>query len=410
MINKKIQMIMLFIILNLTISSLVYAFTYQTQTQNITQTIIRKWLSGWDKRVKITIDHNDITSSLSNFPVLIYLSTSSGYNSDDVSFIFNELQSDTNRKKIAVTTSDKTTQCYVEIEKWDTSNMKAWLWVKVPSINSTVDTNLYLYYDKDQVDNTHYVGDTVSTPAQNVWDSDYKGVWHLKEDPTGTAPQMKDSTSNTHHGTTTGMVSGDQTSGKIDGSLNFDATDAYVQTTSGESKTSTSFTWEAWFKADSITGAHLLLWEGPVAENGWGAGAVGHQEAHIHVGAYNVNNVVGAFYGTDELANPVYINVAFTDTSAFHHVAFVLTNAGSSPSGELFLDGVSVGTDTGTQTSRTEWNTNLRIGRCGVSTRYFDGISDEVRVSNTVRSAAWIKASYESERDHLLDFGNEEVA
>lgn len=67
-------------------------------------------------------------------------------------------QSDANRKKIAVTKSDGTTQCYVEIEKWDHASKQAWLWVKVPSIRISVDTDLYLYYDKDHADNTDYVG------------------------------------------------------------------------------------------------------------------------------------------------------------------------------------------------------------------------------------------------------------
>ena len=58
---------------------------------------------------------------------------------------------------------------------------------------------------------------------------------------------------------------------------------------------------------------------------------------------------------------------------------------------------------------RNYWNTNVRLGRPGASLRYFDGMIDEVRISTTARSTAWIKASYESERDHLIDFGTEEV-
>jgi len=42
------------------------------------------WLTGWDQRVKITIDSGDITANLTNFPVLIYLSASSGINSEDI--------------------------------------------------------------------------------------------------------------------------------------------------------------------------------------------------------------------------------------------------------------------------------------------------------------------------------------
>jgi len=405
----------LFVTLSFFIPSLVFAFINEQQPHSVTQTIVRKWLSGWDKRVKITIDHNDITTDLSDFPILIYLSSSSGRNNDNVSFVFNELQTDLDRKKIAVTKSDKITECYVEIEKWDSANKKAWLWVKAPSISSTTDTDLYLYYDKDHSENTDYVGDTGSTPAQNVWDGSFKGVWHLKEDPTSTAPQMKDSTSNAHHGTTTGMVAGDQQAAKIDGGLNFDGTDAYVQTTSGESKTASDITWSVWFKADSTTGSHMILWEGPVAQNGWGEpGNANSHEMHLTIGRMSTANLLDFFYGyeytTNNFVPAVEIQTSFTDTANWHYAVVVLTSADSSPSGTLYLDGNSVGTDTGTETGRTPWNTNLRIGRTGAAQRYMDGILDEVRISNVARSPAWIKASYESGRDHLVDFGSEEVA
>jgi len=69
------------------------------------------WLGNYDKRIKLTIDHLDVTSDLTNFPVLVYLSTASGRGSpqDDLSCVFNELTSDANRKKIAVTINDGTT-------------------------------------------------------------------------------------------------------------------------------------------------------------------------------------------------------------------------------------------------------------------------------------------------------------
>ena len=133
------------------------------------------WLSGWDKRVKMTIDSGDITDNLSNFPILVYLSASSGRTSVDVSAVFDELTDDANRKKIAVTKSDGETECYVEIENWDHATKKAYLWVKVSgenSISSSADTDLYLYYDVDHADNTTYVGDVDSATAANVWDND----------------------------------------------------------------------------------------------------------------------------------------------------------------------------------------------------------------------------------------------
>ena len=139
------------------------------------------WLSGWDKRVKLTIDNTDIDVALTNFPILVYISTSSGRNNDDLSFVFDELQNDANRKKIAVTTDDGQTECYVKIETWSEANEQAWLWVKVPSISSDADTDLYLYFDSSHADNTAYVGNVGSVPAETVWDATYLMVFHFSE-------------------------------------------------------------------------------------------------------------------------------------------------------------------------------------------------------------------------------------
>ena len=110
------------------------------------------FFTGYDRRIKMTIDSAGakVDSDLTDFPIMVYLSASSGIGNDDVSAVFDELTSDANRKKIAVTKSDGITELYVEIEKWDDANEQAWLSVKVAganSISSSADTILYLYYD-----------------------------------------------------------------------------------------------------------------------------------------------------------------------------------------------------------------------------------------------------------------------
>jgi len=109
------------------------------------------FLYGWSNRIKLTMDHTKIDSDLTDFPVRIHLSSASGINNADVSGVFDEVEGGS--RKIAVTTSDGVTQCYVEIEKWDALSKEADLWVKVPRISSTEDTVLYLYYDAEQSDN-----------------------------------------------------------------------------------------------------------------------------------------------------------------------------------------------------------------------------------------------------------------
>ena len=160
---------------------------------------ITTWLSGFSNRLAITISPDNIDDTLTDYPVKIWLSESSGINTADLSSVFNKLGSDANRKKIAVTTSDGLTQCYVEIANWDTENKQAELHVRVPSVSSSASTVIYLYYDADHADNDSYVGDTASTPAKAVWDANFSAVYHMNDG--ADTSHIYDSTSNVNHGT-----------------------------------------------------------------------------------------------------------------------------------------------------------------------------------------------------------------
>jgi hypothetical protein len=156
------------------------------------------WLAGWTNRVAVTIDHTKINSTLNNFPVLINLGTSTGINKADTSYVLTSTGS--NSKKIAVTTSDGTTQCFVEVAKWDVTNNDGRLWVLVPEVSNLTDTVLYLYYDNNQADNTAYVGDTGSIPGQQVWSNGFVAVYHFGQQGIGTPGEIIDSTSHQNNG------------------------------------------------------------------------------------------------------------------------------------------------------------------------------------------------------------------
>jgi len=154
---------------------------------------------------------------LTDIPVMVALSASAGKGGYDHSKVFEALGSAANRKKIAVTTDDRTTQCYVEIKEWDQTNKKAWLWVKVPLISSVQPTRLYLYYDSNQPDNTVYVGDTGEPAAQQVWTNGYAGVWHK---PSGGL--LLDSSPNGNHATIYGAT---PTTGPLGACYSYDGVD-----------------------------------------------------------------------------------------------------------------------------------------------------------------------------------------
>ena len=349
------------------------------------------WLSGWDNRVKITIDHTDVDAVLSDFPVMIALSPSSGRTSRDVSFVFQELQSDANRRKIAVTTGDGTTECYVEIETGDHAHDQAWLWVKVPRLSNTSDTILYLYYDKEQGDNTAYVGDVGSTAAEHVWDSSFQAVWHLGETSGGT-DAIKDSTSNSNDGTDRDGPALNAT-GKIGNAVSFDGLNDAITAPDDESlHLGNGLTLEAWINID-VWGN----WQDIVFKGGGTASNSDYQFALVSNGFAWDGTSAGSWrtkYFPTSQDTGTWIYAAVT-----HDTAVVTCYRDAAE--------ISMQSDAGAIHESTY---QLGISREGTAARgYLEGTLDEVRVSNTTRSPAWIKATSESGRDDFLAFGSEEV-
>jgi len=345
------------------------------------------WLGDWAKRIQITIDNGDIDSVLSNFPILIYLSSSSGINGDDLTCIFDELG--VNKFKIAITTSDGETQCYVEIEKWDNINEKAWLWIKVPSIVSDVNTILYLYYDNTQDDNTDYVGDPNSIPAENVWNFDFKLVTHMQDDPD--TSHIRDSTSNDNDGTKTGANEPIEAIGKIGKAQDFDGDNDCVTLVENDSldiESEVDFTVCAWIKTtgnDEEDGRVIAKRLGEVGYELYVNSTAGYLEI---------------FLGDTSGYTTMY-SQDFDLTDGVYHL-IVFKREGNQIF--IYIDG-EFNKQQGTTVVGDLSNANpLLLGKYNGNIRWFDGIIDEVRILKKALSAAEIKADYESERDHLLTF------
>ena len=180
------------------------------------------WLNDWSKRIQLTIRHEHISEDLVNFPLMVYLSESSGRNEADLSLIFNEIGA--NARKIAFTTSDGTTHCNAEIERWDSASERAWIWVRVPFIDSSADTTLYLYYDNDQPDNP-LVNFTGTSAAQDVWSNNYQGVWHMQDQNSSLVP---DSSGNANSGSKQAANQPQEVGGVIGRGQFFDGVDDYI--------------------------------------------------------------------------------------------------------------------------------------------------------------------------------------
>ena len=499
------------------------------------------WLSDWATRISITIDSSKIDSNLTNFPLLIPLTP--GTITDN---IFDEVGE--NSKKIAIT-DDSGSQCYTEIESWDNASSTAYLWTKVPHIDSVEDTSIYLYYDSLQDGSTAYVGshdkidtstgirlepdtspytattlttdvdlvdgdrgtaasnwwladysygvdfgeaqtfdeirvygvdsggsplgtsylgsdyDTVEvfvsddnsswssvesfdaptvtqitdcsymtlplstvqtsryvkvvctdseniadssgstwyvteveayagiTAAQNVWDSDFVGVWHMNQDPNGdVADSIKDSTVSGSHGTPEGsMATEDLVSAKIGDGIEFDGSDDDIYFSHDEPKGAKTIS--AIVQKDSGDYLEILA-------------TTGHNDYHGTEVKVNSGDMMIRFsIGTGSNAYELNYTHDFSD---YTHIAHTWDGTTGANTAKLYVNGTLVTSDTSSSTQTADtWKVPHIAKHFGSwSNHWGSGIVDEVRASQVDRSDAWIKADYYSCFDDLITFGS----
>ena len=357
------------------------------------------WYDSWDHRIQFTVDQDDIEAELSNFPVLLYLCNASGIGEVDTTCVFDELTSNDNRKKIAVTTDDGVTECYVEIEEWDDAGEEAWLWVKVPTIASDADTVLYFYYDSGHADNDAYVGDPSDDIVHNVWDSGFKLISHMRDDPD--TSHTRDSTVNAKDGTklmaNRPVVTA---SGMMSDAQDFDGDAEYIDWESNI--IGNEFAVEVWAHPTTFDGAdaaHLVTVVSAMQTDAKAGYSFVLREA---AGGFRVSLYIGnnGAYGTELDSTSIfplddyYYIVVTLDSSDVKHIHVDTAGEGTAVDAGATGEGTSANTTTGK--------------RPQLGGRNFDGIIDEVRISDTDRSTGWFNATYESTRDDLVTWGTEE--
>ena len=331
------------------------------------------WLAGFTKRLKITIPSDNIDSTLTDFPILLKLSTDCGLTGFDASIVFDELELDANRFKIAVTASDGTTQRYVEIEKWDDSSEEAWLWVKVPSIAATGKTELYFYYDSTASDNTTYVGDIGDSAGQQVWSNSFWAVFHMGDT---SSPFVNSLTTSGTNLNVTGSPTF-ATPAKVAEGVDWASGTVAAQGSTGF--TASNVTVESWVKQDSASTAvrRYVTLSSEIAVIRQDSGASGQFKWYIKTGgvirAMTVNGVVDTDWA--------YWAGTWDGTTM-----------------RAYKDGSEIGTP---NVPGGALNTGAGMS-INSATENFEGLQDEIRVSTTARTESWLKATYYTCNDNLL--------
>ena len=335
--------------------------------------------SSWDFRKKITIDNTKVTGDLTDFPVLLSLTFAAGEKGS-----VNADGSD-----IRITTSDGTMEIPREIESYDQSTGVFVGWTKVDVLDLT-DVVLYIYYGNSGASEP---AEDATYGRENVWDSNFMGVWHLNQDPNGdVADSILDSTSGDDDLDPDGtMLTADLVDSKIGKGIDFDGGDDTLRgSTVGGKAITGAFTVEAWIK----TG---------------GAGQVGIVTKYSgtnDAGQERNWRSYGLFMDSDEkLKSSISSNGAAggnlrevtgstaLDTGAYLQAVVVFI---PSTSLTLYVNGVQDGQNTTSMiASIADTSAWFRVsGWSGPPAEFFAGEIDEVRVSDTNRSLIWIQTSY----------------
>ena len=344
--------------------------------------------TGYLYRKKITINHTKIPNTdQADFPVLISLTDNSLRTQANGGRV-----SDANGYDIVFALPDSGVRLDHEIESYDGSSGTIVMWVKVPTLSHSIDTEIYIYYGNASIESTQ-------EDKAGVWDTNFKGVWHLKEDPSGTAPQMMDSTTNTNDGTTSGsMASDDLIGGKAAGALSLDGSNDFISGGNDASlDMATQLTMGMWinsrFLATDVFGVG--------GKTCYGGGAQDHHYMLSTNGpmlSFTIGDGDCAGTGTNDSLEKVGFFSGYENQWVYISATY---NAGAMA---LYRNGVSLASKTSAITSlKASSDGNFNIGRYpNWNGFYLLGSFDEVRVSSVARSADWIAVEYNNQSDTVI--------
>jgi hypothetical protein len=333
------------------------------------------WNSNWGYRKKLSINHSQVPGSLSNVPVLVNISD------EDL----NEKAKTDGSDIVFISYQDNTSKYHHEIENYTNGHLTAW--VNVTEIFAATDTNLWMYY-----------GNPSSEEQQNptgVWDTDHVLVYHFNEtDLHGTTFDVFDSTFYSNDATTQNMSENNQVPGKIDGSLTFNGTNNYINTTLPDNTITNTFTITYWFNASELdeTRTHFSL-------------GTGNDNERFRLDMFvNESNKINCYFGNDTSNTTLNSSEAISvDEWYFVTVSYNATHL------TLYVNGTRVDSSE-IEISLTK--NDVMIGSDLIKSNFHKGQIDEVRFLTTARDQVWITTSYNTmnNQSDFITAGSEESA
>ncbi|MBU1785258.1 MAG: DUF2341 domain-containing protein, partial [Candidatus Omnitrophica bacterium] len=329
--------------------------TFATSTSNVTY-------GGtlFETREIITIESDYVDDNLTNFPVLFSVT--------DTDLIGNVMSGSNYTIKF---TNSSGTELPYEVEYYNNATGQLVAWVKADSLSSTADTNLYFYYGSS--------GTSSTEDATAVWDSDYKGVWHMDNDGV-------DSSGNGH--TAAPQYTASYTTAAKIGSYAglLDSSYDYFNVPHHSDFNIYNLTTEGWIYPTSFNyGGGIVTKYATGSGGGWYA-SEGASSPYNKL-RFTFRSTDGGYYAIESsntLVQNDWNHVATTYDSSYMRV---------------YLNGIETSSNyIGKSIQQT--STAVRIGLLspGAGVYYlFRGRIDEPRISSTARSEGWIATSYNNQ-------------
>ncbi len=336
----------------------------------------------------ITIDHTKCGAANStDFPVLFagtyaYLATVANGGS---------VTSSSGHDICFFSDSGLTTALDWELVEYDPTTGKLEAHVRVGTLSASTDTVFYLGFGDSGI--TTFQGDVAGT-----WNSGFALVAHL---PNGTTLSANDSTTNANNGTVTNAVAA---AGKIGGGASFDGAGDSINFGSGSSlDTLTTQTIEMWIKRGSVsttTDQHIASKEW---NDGSGFGGWWFYLRRDSDGTHGGKLKFGRGWSGSTYESALWrASTPLNSTSPWYHCVVTYDAGSTSNNPIIYLNGVAE-TTTNEQapsgTLKSDNPYNVRMGEGSYGENDYNGTQDEFRVSNVVRNADWILATYNNHND-----------
>lgn len=324
------------------------------------------WNSNYTKRIPITLNNLDQSTTHTNMPVLVKLNSGRINYADTLA----------GGADIRFTLSNHTTTLKYEIESWNSSG-DSFIWVKIPSIAASSNMIIYMYYANP--------GSADGQDSTNTW-SGYYGVWNMKKSGSNYIDSTNSGKDCTQVGTVSDVTGPNGNAAYLNGSAALETGTNLAPVIGANS------TMSFWIKTNS-TGSSQFF-------NSPAVTGVREDSAfnEIYYGWLNNSGFIGIAAKDSAPANSNY--VINDDNWRF----VTMSRQASNGAVKFYVNGILVNSGTtGVGAITTAFS---RFGyRGGPSARFLTAALDGIRINNSILTDARVRGEYKFSTENNISYG-----